>query len=59
MDLYVPPGMTGGTLCLLGCPSIRPSHFTDTPLRASPANAFSTTKKAVFNKYHVCIAMPT
>ena len=36
------------------CPSVRPSHFRGTTLRAAPSKryAFST-------KYHACIAMPT
>ena len=58
---YVPPGLTGGTLCFRVVrpsfrPSFRPSRFrgTCTTLRtASSKNyAFSTN-------YHACIAMPT
>ena len=49
------PVMTGGTLCFrVVRPSIRPSRFRGTTLRAAPSKnyAFSTN-------YHACIAMPT
>ena len=60
---YVPPGMTGGTLCFRVVhlsvrpsfrPSFCPSRFRRTTLLAVPSKyyAFSTN-------YHACIAMPT
>ena len=49
---YVPPSVTGGTLCFH--PSVRLSRFRGTTLCAAPSKSY-----AFSTNYHACIAMPT